>query len=107
MRNRMRRRAMRGTTPLLLLRRVVDALVDLGDLFDPRVALAVLHLEQILERPVHVVSDIRYLPGELLQGVARYSPTPVPPVPMSTLNSFPHAGHLAGTAAEPLSLIWR
>ena len=47
-------------------------------------ALLVLHLEDLLEGPVEVISEVRYLPGQLFQGVAYDSPTVAAPVPMST-----------------------
>src|SRR3954454_15905372 len=87
--------------------RLVDALVDLGDLLDPHVALLVLHLEDVVHAPVKMVRDIGYLAGDLVQRVAYDSPSAVAPVPMSTWNSCPQLGHLAPTLAVPLSLICR
>ena len=48
---------------------------------------AVLHLQDVVEGPVKVVRDVRYLAGDLLQRVAYDSPSAVAPVPMSTWNS--------------------
>src|SRR3954470_2907402 len=89
------------------LGRLVDALVDLGDLLDPHVALLVFHLEDVVHAPVKMVRDIGYLAGDLFQRVAYDSPNAVAPDPMSTWNSWPQLGHLAPTLAVPLSLIWR
>src|SRR5207302_3467692 len=91
----------------LALGRLVDAPVDLGDLLDPRVALLVLHREDVVHAPVKVVRDVGYLAGELVQRVAYDSPSAVAPVPMSTWKSLPQLGHLAATFAVPLSLICR
>jgi len=49
---------------------LVDLLVDLGDLLDPNVPLAVFHLEDVVERPVEMIGDVRYLLVQLVQGVA-------------------------------------
>src|SRR3954449_13559872 len=89
------------------LGRLVDALVDLGDLLDPHVALLVLHLEDVVHAPVKVIRDVGYLAGHLVQRVAYDSPSAVAPVPMSTWNSCPQLGHFAPTLAVPLSLICR
>src|SRR5882762_9632931 len=89
------------------LRGFVDLAVDVADLPDPHVALLVLHGQDVLDAPVEVIGDVRYLAGELVQRVAYDSPSAVAPVPMSTWNSDPHEGHLALTFAEPLSLICR
>src|SRR5262249_43389853 len=72
---------------------VVDALVDLGDLLDPHVALLVLHLQDVVHAPVKMVRDVGYLAGDLVQRVAYDSPSAVAPVPMSTWNSCPQLGH--------------
>src|SRR5438270_2284619 len=69
------------------LRCLVDALVDLGNLLDPVVPFLVFHLQDVVEGPVKMVRDIRYLAGDLLQRVAYDSPSAVAPVPMSTWNS--------------------
>ena len=66
--------------------------------------------EDVVERPVKVVRDVRYLLVDLLQGVARYPPAPAaPPSPpsRSTSNSVWHEGHLAWTFGAPSSLIRR
>jgi hypothetical protein len=39
----------------------VDFLVDLGNLTNPDLALFVLHIEDVVYRPMEVISDIRYL----------------------------------------------
>ena len=67
-----------------LLPCLVDLLVNLRDLFDPRLSLFVLHVEDLIERPMKVVSDVRYLLVQAIQGVAYDSPTP-PPVSISNL----------------------
>src|ERR1700730_2615715 len=87
------------------LRSLVDLPVDLADLPDPHVALLVLHLEDVVHRPVKVIRDVGYLAGELVQRVAYDSPSAVAPVPMSTWKSWPQPGHFAVTFAVPLSLI--
>ena len=49
---------------------LVDLLVNLGNLANPHLALFVLHIKDIVYRPVEVVCDIRYLLIQLIQGVA-------------------------------------
>ena len=62
-------------------------MVDIAHFLDPHVALLVLHRKDLLEAPVEVIGDIRYLAGDALQRVAYDSPSAVAPVPMSTWNS--------------------
>ena len=49
--------------------------VDPSDPFGPLPAVAMLHLQDILERPMEMVGDVSYLLVQLIEGVARYSPT--------------------------------
>ena len=48
----------------------VDFLVDLGNLADPDLPFLVFHVEYVVYRPVKMISDIRYLLIQLIQGVA-------------------------------------
>ena len=48
--------------------------VDLGNLLNPLAAFVVLHLQDIVARPVEIVGDVSYLLLHLLKGVAYYSP---------------------------------
>ena len=66
--------------------------------------LGVLQLDDLLERPMKVISDVGYLLIELIEGVARYSP---PKRPISTSNSALHSGQVTGKALEPSSLMRR
>ena len=76
---------------LAALARFVNLAVYAGDLTQPDVALVVLHVEQVLKRPVKVIRDVGYLLVKLLQGVARYPPWPTtrpsPPPSKSMSNS--------------------
>ena len=49
--------------------------VDFADLFNPLVPLAMLQEHDVFERPVEMVSDVRYLLVQCVRGVAGYSPT--------------------------------
>ncbi len=73
------------------LARFVYLAVDASDLAEPDVALVVLHVEQVVERPVKVIRDVGYLLVKLLQGVASYPPWPTtrpsPPPSKSMSNS--------------------
>ena len=40
---------------------LIDLFVDRRDLTDPRLALFVFHLQDVIERPVEVVRNVRYL----------------------------------------------
>ncbi len=51
-----------------------QSLIDLADLVNPLVALAMLEIEDIVERPVEVIRDVSYLLVKRLRGVAAYSP---------------------------------
>ncbi len=48
----------------------VDFPVDFGNLADPDLSFLVFHVEDVVYRPMEVVSDIRYLLIQLIQGVA-------------------------------------
>jgi hypothetical protein len=65
-----------GITLARLVRSVApgQSLVDLAYLFHPLVALAVLQVQDIVERPVEVIGNVRYLLVECVRGVAAYSP---------------------------------
>ena len=60
--------------PGLLLGCRVDALVDLGDPFNPQLALAMLQCKHLVTRPMKVVGDIGYLLVEPVERVANYPP---------------------------------
>lgn len=49
---------------------LVDFFVNFGDFADPDLSFFVFHIEDVVYRPVEVVSDIRYLLIQLIQGVA-------------------------------------
>lgn len=48
----------------------INFLVDLGNFTNPNLAFFVFHIEDVVYRPVEVISDIRYLLIQLIQGVA-------------------------------------
>lgn|GEM_PF-6742773 len=56
-------RALAGTA-------LVDFLVDLGNLTNPHLPFLVFHVEDVVYRPMEMISDIRYLLIQLIQGVA-------------------------------------
>jgi hypothetical protein len=57
---------------------LVDLLIDVRDLFDPNLSLFMFHGQYVVNGPMEVVSNIRYLLVDALQGVADYSPRSVP-----------------------------
>jgi len=59
--------------------------------------------EDLLERPVEVISDVGYLLVQLLEGVAAYSPGQL----SSTSKTWLHSGHVAAMALLPFSLMRR
>jgi hypothetical protein len=68
----------------LSLAGLAEAAVDVGDLCDPPLSLAVLEVQDFTARPVKVVSDVGYLLIQTIEGVAAYSP---PRLAKSTSNS--------------------
>ena len=82
----------------------IDFLVNFGNLANPDLAFLVFHIKDVVYRPVKMISDIRYLLIQFIQGVAQYPPRPVP---MSTSNSCLQAGQVTLMAALPSSLILR
>src|SRR5204863_9816234 len=80
----------------------VDPLVDARDLTDPLDALAMRHLQDLVLAPVEMVRNVRYLPGERLQGVAQDSPA----ADSSTSNCRSQSGQLTRWTARPWPLIW-
>ena len=60
--------------------------IDLADLLNPLVPLGVLQIQNVIERPVEMIGDIRYLLVQRLRGVARYSPagSVASPIPSSS-----------------------
>jgi len=44
--------------------------IDLADLFHPSVPLGMLQIEDIVERPMEVIGDVRYLLVQSFRGVA-------------------------------------
>lgn len=65
--------------------------------------LTMLHIENIIERPVKMICYVGYLLVNLLQGVAYDSPSAVP---ISTSNSCPHEGQETCAMLVPSSLIF-
>lgn len=61
-----------------------------------------LHLQDVLERPVEIVGNIGYLLVQAVEGVARYAP---PRRLMSTAKLWLHSGQVAETRLVPFSLI--
>ena len=57
---------------------LVDLLIDVGDLFDPNLPLFVFHGQYVFYGPMEMISNVRYLLVDALQGVADYSPRSVP-----------------------------
>ncbi len=49
---------------------LVDLFVDLRDFANPDLPFLVFHVEYVVYRPVKMISDIRYLLIQLIQGVA-------------------------------------
>src|SRR5829696_6167383 len=70
----------------------VDLLVDLADLVDDPGAQRMLHVEDLLERPVEVVGNVRDL-FEQTVGRVRHDPPDGSPA-MSTVNSVEQCGHV-------------
>lgn len=58
--------------------------IYVADLLHPAAPVLVLHLQDLLERPVKVVGDVGYLLEQAVKGVACYAP---PNWPRSTSNS--------------------
>lgn len=56
----------------------VNFRVDIGDFFDPQLPLLMLHIENLVERPMKVVRNVRYLLSQALHGVAYNSPVSPP-----------------------------
>ena len=83
---------------------LVDLFIDFRDLIDPDLALAVLHVEAIIDAPMEVVGDVRYLLVDALQGVAYDSPRSPP---RSTSCFALHSGHWTLILDVPSSLIRR
>jgi hypothetical protein len=48
----------------------VDFLINFGDFSNPNLAFFMLHIQDIVHCPVEMISDIRYLLIQLIQGVA-------------------------------------
>ncbi len=62
---------------LLLLRHTVEPAVDVGHLFHPIQPLAVFQFEDVVERPMKVISQIGYLLTQAFEGVAYDPPSSV------------------------------
>lgn len=78
---------------------LVQAAIDLDDLFHPARAFAVLQVHDVVVRPVKVIRHIRYLFAEPLYGVA-----PDPPDGLSsTRNALSQCGHCVRMWSCPLS----
>ena len=75
-------------------------LVDRRDLLDEALAVAVLELEDLAERPVEVVGDEGYLLVQVIEGVASYPPISA----VSTWNVWLHSGHVTVIWLDPLVL---
>lgn len=54
-------------TPLLTL---IDACIDFADLFYPSEPVGVFHFQDVFERPVEIVGDVRYLLVDRVRRVA-------------------------------------
>jgi hypothetical protein len=52
----------------------VQSTIDLGDFTDPSATLAVFEVQDVVRRPVKVVSDVGYLLVQAVKGVAYDSP---------------------------------
>jgi len=81
-----------------------DLVVNLSNLLYPLPSLAMLHFQDVLERPVKVVGDVGYLLIQSIEGVAGYAP---PKRFMSTAKLWLHSGQVAGIRLLPFSLTWR
>jgi len=81
------------------------SLVDPADLADEPAAKRVLHVEEILERPVEVVGHVRNLGVELVGCVRHDSPRRPPAT--STENPWLHAGQVTAALVWPSWLIRR
>jgi hypothetical protein len=81
-------------------RLIIQALVDTPNLSHPTLPLAVLHLHDLVIRPVQMVRNIRYLLVQAIRGVARYPPRPA----VSTSNSPWQCGQATSNRVCPLVL---
>lgn len=102
----------------------VDLSIDTSDLPQPDMSLLVFHVQNVIERPVEVIRDIRYLLMKLFPRIGGDRPPihprpdwPAPPSPpsaptmfpvvMSMSNSLAQAGHAMCICGAPSSLILR
>jgi len=81
------------------------ALIDFCDLAGKALALAMLQIEQIVERPMEVISDVRDLFVKAFGRVRRYSPRRPPAT--STANSCSQFGQVTAARVCPSWLIRR
>src|SRR5262249_29862704 len=90
-------------TCVLLSRRLVEPLVDLGDLLHPPLTLPVVEIHDLPVRPMKVIGDVGYLLKQAIGGVADHPPSAV----ISTSNLASHSGQTTPSRAWPLRLIRR
>src|SRR5262249_11420582 len=64
----------RAMTYGLLSRRLVEPLVDLGDLLHPPLTLPVVEVHDLPVRPMKVIRDVGYLLKQAIWGAANHSP---------------------------------
>ena len=83
---------------------LVNFFVDGRYLTHPGLPLFVFHLQNIVQGPMEMVGDVRYLLVKAIQGVAQDSPG-APPIVTSW--EWPHSGHVMGTLLVPSSLTCR
>ncbi len=87
--------------------RLIETLVDAGDLLHPPEAVPMLHIEQILLRPVKVVGQKGQLPVKALFRVDGYAPTAAVASPGSTSNVELQLGQATSPRDPPPSLMRR
>src|SRR6187401_2216316 len=79
---------------------VVQTAVDCTHFGRPLPALTVFKRQQLLQRPMHVVGQERYLLMELVEGVARYSPSPDPSSTPSCSSDATGSGNCSPQAGQ-------
>ncbi len=61
-----------------LLPRLIDLFIDFRDFFNPNLTLSVLHRQDVIDGPMEMIRDVRYLLVNAFQGVAYDSPRSPP-----------------------------
>ena len=92
---------------LELRSRLVETLVDAGHLLRPPEAVPMLHVEQLLMRPVEVVGQEGQLPVQAFFRVDGYAPTAAIASPGSTSNVELQLGQATSPREPPPSLMRR